>query len=93
VTAEKLGEPPTVSRAVAVSRTSSLGLHRYYESLRVPTVPGLSLAGVQFEGGANASEIYMQQSEPPYSRKSAVREAIFSLASLNGAQPIDQAEV
>src|SRR5258708_37522104 len=41
-----------------------------------------------------ASEIYMRQSEPPCSRKSAVPRGIFgSLASSNGAQPIDRAEV
>jgi hypothetical protein len=41
-----------------------------------------------------ASEIYMLQSEPPCSRKSTVPVGIFgSLASSNGAQPIDRAEV
>src|SRR5258705_10006245 len=45
-------------------------------------------------GGVTASEIYMRQSEPPCSRKSAVPGGIFgSLASSNGAQPIDRAEV
>src|SRR5258708_21339617 len=44
--------------------------------------------------GVTASEIYMRQSEPPCSRKSAVPRGIFgSLASSNGAQPIDRAEV
>src|SRR5258708_12611464 len=44
--------------------------------------------------GVTASEIYMRQSEPPCSRKSAVPGGIFgSLASSNGAQPIDRAEV
>jgi hypothetical protein len=48
----------------------------------------------QSEGGVTASEIYMRQSEPPCSRKSAVPGGIFgSLASSNGAQPIDRAEV
>src|SRR5664279_1107426 len=45
-------------------------------------------------GGVTASEIYMRQSEPPCSRKSAVPGGIFgSLAWSNGAQPIDRAEV
>jgi hypothetical protein len=45
-------------------------------------------------GSVTASEIYMRQSEPPCSRKSAVPEGIFgSLASSNGAQPIVRAEV
>src|SRR6266851_7407654 len=48
----------------------------------------------QSAGGVTASEIYMRQSEPPCSRKSAVPGGIFgSLASSNGAQPIDRAEV
>jgi hypothetical protein len=46
------------------------------------------------QGGVTASEIYMRQSEPPCSRKSAVPGGIFgSLAWSNGAQPIDRAEV
>src|SRR5258708_27649368 len=48
----------------------------------------------QSTGGVTAPEIYMRQSEPPCSRKSAVPEGIFgSLASSNGAQPINRAEV
>jgi hypothetical protein len=46
------------------------------------------------EGGVTASEIYMRQSELPCSRKSAGPGWIFgSLASSNGAQPIDRAGV
>ena len=42
-------------------------------------------------GRVTASEICMRQSEPPCLRKSAVPEGIFqSLASSNGAQPIDR---
>src|ERR1700757_5184017 len=44
----------------------------------------------QSAGGVTASAIYMRQSELPCSRKSAVPGGIFgSLASSNGAQPID----
>ena len=47
----------------------------------------------QSTGGVTAPEIYMRQSEPPCSRKSAVPGGIFgSLAPSNGAQPI-RAEV
>jgi hypothetical protein len=48
----------------------------------------------QSASGVTASETYMRQSEPPCSRKSAAPRGIFgSLASSNGAQPIDRAEV
>jgi hypothetical protein len=56
-----------------------------------------SVAALGLDGIASlqtTSEIYMRQSEPPYSRKSAAPGGIFgSLASSNGAQPIDRAEV
>src|SRR5439155_24912835 len=45
-------------------------------------------------GGFTASDIYVRQSEPPCPRKSAVPRGIFgSLASSNGAQPMERAEV
>src|SRR5437899_2469494 len=45
-------------------------------------------------GGFTGSDIYMRQSEPPCSRKSVVPRGIFgSLASPNGAQPMERAEV
>ena len=48
----------------------------------------------QSMGGFTASDIYMRQSEPPCSRKSAVPRGIFgSLASSNGAQLMELAEV
>jgi hypothetical protein len=48
----------------------------------------------KFAGGVTASTIYMRRrSTPPCSRKSAVPAVIFgSLASSNGARPIDWAE-
>src|SRR6516165_10350583 len=42
--------------------------------------------------GTTASKIYMRQSAPPCSRKSAVRGGIFG-SSASGAQPADRAEV
>jgi carbon monoxide dehydrogenase subunit G len=58
---------------------------------------GSSVAALGLDGIASlqtTSEIYMRQSEPPYSRKSAAPGGIFgSLASSNGAQRIDRAEV
>ena len=51
------------------------------------------LPRTQSAGGFTASDIYMRQSEPPCSRKSAVPRGIFgSLASSNGAQPMERAE-
>src|SRR5262245_25225237 len=86
---------PTRSRPhMAQMRSARSPLFGRYDGKRRTRICEQQFVAAQSASGVTASEIYMRQSEPQCSRKSAVPGRIFrSLVSSNDAQPIDRAEV
>ena len=92
---------PTICRLLALARRAAAksgvagAVEKLGEPLRFRAAAVSSfLSRTQSTGGFTASDIYMRQSEPPCSQKSAVPRGIFgSLASSNGAQLMELAEV
>jgi hypothetical protein len=91
--AERVRSTPEVqtSTCSAIAIASSTSTPRYRT---VPSILVWPNRSCWARAAFTASDIYMRQSEPPCSRKSAVPRGIFgSLASSNGAQLMEPAEV
>ena len=91
-----LTEPFSMCRTIAVSRRRESGSLPPLAQMRSAAMSAVTVSGTsspQSAGSVTAPEIYMRQSEPPRSRKSAVLEGVLgSLASSNAVQPIDRAD-
>jgi len=86
----------SMCRTIAVSRRRESGSLPPLAQMRSAAMSAVTVSGTsspQSAGSVTAPEIYMRQSEPPCSRKSAVLEGVLgSLASSNAVQPIDRAD-